>query len=188
MLMIKKTLMVGLLAGALFAPMAPAYAASSDVLGVTETQWQKDLKTVGGDYTFEDTFVDEVKESQHRLESKFGSEHFEKLSSRQDTIQSRHKKNSLLQRKQLKARSSFVLDLNLSKKTYQELLAYIPALGTYYGEHHIAQMLPYIAYCLNYDIKTSDLNFYLSEFLKRQTPVDVACERLYRLAESQRKL
>lgn len=156
---------------------------SSPILGVAESQWQTDLKIVGGEYTFSDTFLKEVADSQHKLESKYSAEHFEKLNSRQESSRAQRRNNPLIHRRQIPARSSFILDLKLDKQDYSRLMKYIPLLGTYYGEHHIAKMLPYIAYCLNYDVKISELEYYLKEFLRRQTPPDIACERLYTLAE-----
>ena len=180
----KKILGSLLVAGLLFAPCSGiADARSNTVLGTSETQWQEDLKAIGGEYEFSDTFVSEVKESQHQLESKYGSEHFERLNSKQQTLKDKLRNDSLLHRKPVKVRSKFVLDLNLDKKEYSQLIYYIPALGEYYGEHHIAQILPYIAFCLSYDVRTSDIDFYVKEALKRQTPPDILCERLYQLGE-----
>jgi hypothetical protein len=173
-----------LVAGLLLAPcMGTVDAKAPKALGVTETQWQEDLKNIGGEYTFEDTFFSEVLDSQKRLESKYGSEHFEHLNSKKETLREKIRNDSLLQLKPQKARSKFILDHNLSRQEYTKMMNYIPALGTYYGEHHIAQILPYIAFCLNYDVDTHDLNFQLSKALKRETPPDILCERLYRLAE-----
>ena len=176
-----------LLAGGLFlapCPFGTVQAATTEnILGITESQWQEDLKAIGGEYTFEDSFVSNVKASQKQLESKYGSEHFEALNSQKKTLRQRLRNNSLLQRKPLKARSSFILDLNLGKQEYTQMMNYIPALGTYYGEHHIAQVLPYLAFCLNYDVSIRDIDFQLREALKRKTPPDILCERLYLLAE-----
>ena len=168
--------------GLLFVPCEAANA-DSLVLGVNETRWQDGLKAIAGDYEFEADFAENVKQSQKQLENKYGSEHFARLNSQKLTLKDKHRKNSLMHVKPQKARSEFIIDLNLDKSEYNQLLSYIPALGTYYGEHHIAQILPYIAYCLNYNVKQSELDFYLSEFLRRQTPPDIVCERLYRLAE-----
>ena len=159
------------------------HASNNDVLGATEEQWQTNLRVIGGEYEFSDTFIDEIKSSQSKLENKYGAEHFEKLNSKQDSFKKKQRENSLLHRKQQPPRSSFIIDLNLNKLNYNKLIQYIPILGTYYGEHHIAQILPYIAYCLNYEVKNTELDFYLNEFIKRQTPPDIVCERLYRLAE-----
>ena len=181
--MLKNFIVAGLIAaGVAFVPCTDA-AAASHVLGVNEEEWSQDLSVIGGSYVFSDTFIDEVKESQKGLENKYGSEHFEKLNSRKETLREKHRKNSLLQMRSQPSRSSFVLDLSLDKNRYRKLLNYIPALGTYYGEHHIAKMLPYIAFCLNYDVKTSELDSILEEFLRRETPIDIACERLFRLAK-----
>ena len=171
-----------LLAGVVFTPCGVADA-SSLVLGMSESRWQESLTAIAGDYEFEADFVGNVRKSQKQLENKYGSEHFERLNSKKDTLKDKHRKNSLMHVKSQKARSGFIIDLNLGKKEYNQLLSYLPALGTYYGEHHIALILPYIAYCLNYDVKQSELDFYLREALRRHTPPDILCERLYRLAE-----
>lgn len=181
----KRYIIGALLACAMFVGSPSGMAAPNDfdILGVPAAQWQTDLKVVGGDYTFSNTFLDEVAASQSKLEKQYGAEHFEKLNSRQESFRMQRRNNPLLHRHTPRARSSFILDLKLDKQDYNRLMKYIPLLGTYYGEHHIAQMLPYIAYCLNYDVKTSELEFYLKEFIRRQTPPDIACSRLYSLAE-----
>jgi len=177
------------IAAGIFLFMSPAGHAdaapdgSKPILGTSAAQWEQDLKSIGGEYVFSDTFVQEIMESQKRLESKHGSEHFEKLGSKVESAKEKRRKNSLLHAHPQKTRSKFVLDLNLDKNEYSSLIRYIPILGNYYGEHHIAQMLPYIAFCIRYDVDRSIIDYYVHEFLQRETPPDIACERFYRLAE-----
>ena len=179
----KKYIVAGLLLSGLICMPCGLADANPLVLGMNEARWQESLESIAGDYEFADDFVERVKKSQQQLENKYGSEHFERLNSKKVSLKDKRRNNSLLHVKPQKARSSFIIDLNLEKKEYNQLLAYIPALGEYYAEQHIAQMLPYIAYCLNYNVKQNELDYYLREFLRRQTPPDIACERLYRLAE-----
>lgn len=159
-------------------------ASASEILGVEEEQWQTDLQHIDEGYTFSEDFLSLVATSQSKLESKYSSEHFTAIGSKQDTFRQKQKKNSLLHRKSSKARSDFILDLNLDKNTYHRLIAYLPVLAEYYSEKHMAQILPYIAFCLNYDVRTSDINFYIQESIRRQSPPDILCSRLYSLGEN----
>ena len=182
----KKSFSIGLIAlGLFFFPCPSQVNAADSVLGISKTQWQQDLPAIGGEYKFSDKFVPEMEQSQNDLKQRYSTSHFEKLDSQIESPKEKRRNNSLLQSHPQKVRSKFMLDLSLNKSDYSKLVKYIPWLGTYYGEDHIAKILPYLAMCINYDIPANDLNFYIRDFLKRETPVDIVCDRLYWLATQQ---
>lgn len=167
----------------LFLPQS-GFAKDVQVLGVDREQWTQDLKVMGGDYEFSEHFLDWVDDSATELKMKRDVEHYEDIGVSKDSPRAKKRKNPLIQLKQQKVRSEHLTDLNLDKQTYYKVIHYIPYLGNYYSEKHIAQLLPYIALCFNYDVSTSEVNYYIKSFVRKQTPPDVACMRLFQVVES----
>lgn len=155
---------------------------AEEILGTERTVWEGELPSIGKEYTFSPDFLDKVKSSEESLEARYNSEHFEKVGQKKETVKEKRRKNPLLHRRPQKAKSSYVLDLKLTGTDHNKLIRYIPKLGRYYSEKHIALILPYIALCINYDVPTNTIDYYIDDFLDRETPPDIACDRLYRLA------
>ena len=154
---------------------------AAKLMGIEEKVWEEDLQALAGEYVFADDFLVKVSKSADSLNLKYSGEHFEKIGGRHETVREKRRRNPLLQKKQ-SVRSKFLLDLNLDKNDYYKLLSYIPYLNNYYSENHIALILPYLAMCLRYEVPESVINFQVSNMVRHETPPDIACERLYRIA------
>ena len=159
-------------------------AKEAPVLGVDRAQWGQDLKIIGGDYEFSEHFLDWIDDSATELKMKRDVEHYQDIGVHNDSPREKKRKNPLIQLKPQKVRSEHLTDLNMDKQTYYKVIHYIPYLGNYYSEKHIAQLLPYIVLCFNYNISTSEVNYYIKSFVRKQTPPDVACLRLFQVVES----
>ncbi len=179
----KKALILSFFISLCFSPIS--HAQVPEVMGINSTQWTQDLKIIGGDYDFSDDFLTQMNDSANELKLKRSAEHYEDLGSKIDSPKDKRKKNPLLHMRPQKVRSAYLTDLKLDKHNYDKLIHYIPFLGNYYSEKHIAQMLPYIALCLNYEIKDSEINYYVKQFVKKETPIDIACQRLYNVVEQE---
>ena len=154
------------------------------VLGVSREQWQHDLAEFKS-YRFADDFLDRIKFEQDYLKSRRGSEHFELLNGKKPTAKELSRKNPLLQMKQKKSKAKFLTNLELERSDYNKLVNYIPKLKEYYSDNHIAQILPYIALCLNYYVEDSEITFYVNQAVKKETPVEVFKQRLYMVVENE---
>lgn len=181
--MLKKMLLLIVAVATIFSPQL-VQAKEASVLGVDRTQWVQDLKIIGGDYEFSEHFLDWIDDSASELKMKRDVEHYQDIGVSNDSPREKKKKNPLIQLKPQKVRSEHLTDLNMDKQTYYKVIHYIPYLGNYYSEKHIAQLLPYIALCFNYNISTSEVNYYIKSFVRKQTPPDVACLRLFQVVES----
>ncbi|MGN8833076.1 hypothetical protein ACTNDZ_11095 [Selenomonas montiformis] len=181
--MLKKIFLFITIFATMFFPQL-AQAKEPAVLGVDRTQWVQDLKIIGGDYEFSEHFLDWVDSFATELKMKRDVEHYQDIGVHNDSPREKKRKNPLIQLKPQKVRSEHLTDLNMDKQTYYKVIHYIPYLGNYYSEKHIAQLLPYIVLCFNYNISTSDVNYYIKSFVRKQTPPDVACLRLYQVVES----
>lgn len=160
-----------------------ASSANEPILGVSRTQWEHDLAELKS-YRFQDDFLDKIKYEQEYLKSRRGSEHFELLNGRKPTAKERRKNNPLLQMKQKNSNAKFLTNLNLEQEDYVRLVNYIPKLKEYYSDNHIAQILPYLALCMNYNIDYTEISFYVKQAVKRETPVEVFKQRLYTIVEN----
>lgn len=183
----KKLLLVVGIIGILFSFCSITFASSVKenvpILGVSREQWQHDLAELKS-YRFSDDFLDNIKLEQDYLKSRRGSEHFELLNGKKPTAKEMSRKNPLLQMKQKKSRAKFITNLELERSDYNKIINYLPMLKTYYSDNHIAQILPYIALCMNYYIDDSEITYYIKQALKKETPVEVFKQRLYRLVEN----
>ena len=157
---------------------------NSPVLGISREQWQHDLGELKS-YRFPDDFLDKIKFEQDYLKSRRGSEHFELLNGKTPTAKEKNRKNPLLQIKPRREKAKFLTNLDLERSDYNKLVNYIPKLKEYYSDNHIAQILPYIALCLNYYIDDSEITFYVNQAVKKETPVEVFKQRLYRVVENE---
>ena len=163
------------------------YAADNSnahVLGISREQWNKDLKVIGGEYEFAPNFLDLIQQNADELKIRRGAQHFEEVGTKEETAKDKRRNNPLMQLRPKRTRSAYITDLDMDERTYRKVLTYIPYLGYYYSEKHIAQILPYIVLCFNYDISQSEINFYVKNFVKKQTPPDIATERLYNVVEN----
>ena len=150
------------------------------ILGISLSQWISDLEKFNADYLNND-FIDKVLESEQSLKSRRNAEFFEKVGE-QPTGMEKHKDNPLLQIKHKKKTSKFITNVDLSNSDYNKTLSLIPLLSEGYSSDDIAKYLPYIALCINQDIIFNDILYYVQRDVKMKTPIDIACERLYRLS------
>ena len=162
-----------------------ASSAKEPILGVARTQWEHDLAELKS-YRFQDDFLDKIKDEQQYLKSRRGSEHFELLNGKQLTPREKRKNNPLLQMKQKRTKAKFLTDLDLEHEDYIRLVNYLPALKEYYSDNHIAQILPYIALCMNYNIDYAEISYYVKQAIKKETPVEVFKQRLYTVVENKK--
>ena len=158
-------------------------SAKDPVLGISRIQWEHDLSELKS-YSFPEDFLDKIKEEQNYLKSRRGSEHFELLNGRQPTAKEKRKNNPLLQIKPKKSKAKFLTNLDLEHEDYIRLVNYIPQLKEYYSDNHIAQILPYLALCMNYNIDYAEISFYVKQAVKKETPVEVFKQRLYAIVEN----
>lgn len=155
--------------------------ANEKILGIEKNVWQEDLQRDFSEYSFDDKFLTKIQEEEKILKQKRSANYFEELNSKHQSPKEKRKKNPLLN-KNNKVKSKFIVDLDLDKNEYVQLLSTIPRLEKTYYNDEVAKFFPYIALCLNSDIKISEINYYLKHFSLRGVPVDIATERLYKIA------
>ena len=92
--------------------------------------------------------------------------------------------NPLLQLKHKKSKSKYITNLDLDKSDFIKIINLIPLMKINYNDEEIAKFIPYIALCLNNDIKISEIEYYIRKDVKRNIPIDIAVQRLYNITNN----
>lgn len=155
----------------------PNITHASKILGVEQEQWKEDLLKI--ELETDDQFFEDLKENSYIVKRKYQSENFKKIDGIK-TLKDQHRDNPLFRFKKHKSSNSgFLAKMDLNKEDYAQTLNYVKWLKKQYNREEIAQYIPYIALAINSDMTTMNINFYINKSVKEQTPIDIACMRLY---------
>lgn len=177
-----KKIFFAVLAMTLLAWIPQADAAKEETyLGMPQSRWEAALD--GFPIHNHAEFYKQMKESSDELAQTNDAKHYEKLGSN-GSLREKHKDNPLLQLKPKKTRGKYLTNLKLDESDFAATVSLIKVLSQGYSETETAEMMPYIAYCINKNISLQDVRYYCRWFTRTGVPVDVAKERLYRLVSN----
>lgn len=155
----------------------PNIVHASKILGIEQEQWKEDLYKI--EFETDKHFFEKLQENISVVKRKYQSENFKKIDSNK-TLKDKHKDNPLFQFKKHKSSNQgFLARMDLTTEDYTKTLNYIKLLKKQYNSNEIAQYIPYIALAINSDMTSMNINFYINKSVKEQTPIDIACMRLY---------
>ena len=179
--LIEKLFFVLVVVGVICVASAPCMAREKVYLGIQQSKWEETLKQfpIHNHLAFYET-LDSASEE---LIETSNARHSEKIG-QDGSLKEKHKNNPLLQFKPKKTGKEYMTSLNLDNNDYAKMMTTIKVLIEGYSEQDVAEILPYVAFCLNKDIGIQDIRFYCRWFVQTGTPVDVTKERLYRLVEN----
>jgi hypothetical protein len=178
---IQKLFFILMLVSAFCMAATPCMAKEKSYLGMPQSRWEETLKQFPVHNHL--AFYEALEKSAEDLTETNNARHSERLG-QDGALKEKHKNNPLLQFKPKRTGSGYMTSLNLDNSDFVKMETTIKVLAEGYSEQEIAEILPYVAFCLNKDIWIQDIRFYCRWFVQTNTPVDVAKERLYRLVEN----
>ena len=150
------------------------------IMGITRLQWETELSKFK-DFELEKDFVDIVKNTEKRIDSRWGTDYFQRINGEQ-TLKEYQRSNSLLSRKKRMNRSRFFANTELSQQEFNYMLSFIPALKEVYSDTETAMLIPYIAFAETHEVSKGWIRVLIKRALDRGNPVDVVTDRLFRAA------
>lgn len=150
------------------------------IMGITRLQWETELSKFK-DFELEKDFVDIVKTTEKRIDSRWGTDYFQRINGEQ-TLKEYQRSNPLLSQKKRMNRSRFFANTELSQQEFNYMLSFIPALKEVYSDTETAMLIPYIAFAETHEVSKGWIRVLIKRALDRGNPVDVVTDRLFRAA------
>lgn len=148
------------------------------IMGITRFQWETELSKFK-EFELEKDFVDIVKTTEKRIDSRWGTDYFQRINGEQ-TLKEYQRSNPLLSRKKRMNRSRFFANTELSQQEFNYMLSFIPALKEVYSDTETAMLIPYIAFAETHEVSKGWIRVLIKRALDRGNPVDVVTDRLFR--------
>lgn len=148
------------------------------IMGITRLQWETELSKFK-DFELEKDFVDIVKTTEKRIDSRWGTNYFQRINGEQ-TLKEYQRSNPLLSRKKRMNRSRFFANTELSQQEFNYMLSFIPALKEVYSDTETAMLIPYIAFAETHEVSKGWIRVLIKRALDRGNPIDVVTDRLFR--------
>lgn len=148
------------------------------IMGVTRLQWETELSKFK-DFELDKEFVDIVKKTEKAIDSRWGTEYFQRING-EKTVKEYQRSNPLLAHRKRKNTSRFFANIDLSQQEFNYMLSFIPTLKEVYSDEEIAILVPYIAFAETHDISRGRIRVLVKRALDKGTPVDVITDRLFR--------
>lgn len=150
------------------------------IMGITRLQWETELSKFK-EFELEKDFVDIVKTTEKRIDSRWGTDYFQRINGEQ-TLKEYQRSNPLLSPKKRMNRSRFFANTELSQQEFNYMLSFIPALKEVYSDAETAMLIPYIAFAETHEVSKGWIRVLIKRALDRGNPVDVVTDRLFRAA------
>lgn len=148
------------------------------IMGITRLQWETELSKFK-DFELDKDFVDIVKKTEKRIDSRWGTDYFQRINGEQ-TLKEYQRDNPLLAHKKRRNVSRFFANTELSQQEFNYMLSFIPQLKEVYSDTETAMLIPYIAFAETHEVSKGRIRVLIKRALDRGNPVDVVTDRLFR--------
>ena len=150
------------------------------IMGITRLQWETELSKFK-DFELEENFVDIVKKTEKRIDSRWGTDYFQRINGER-TLKEYQRDNPLLAHKKHRNVSRFFANTELSQQEFNYMLSFIPQLKEVYSDTETAMLIPYIAFAETHEVSKGRIRVLIKRALDKGNPVDVVTDRLFRAA------
>lgn len=150
------------------------------IMGITRIQWETELSKFK-DFELDKDFVDIVKKTEKRIDSRWGTDYFQRINGEQ-TLKEYQRDNPLLAHKKRRNASRFFANTELSQQEFNYMLSFIPQLKEVYSDTETAMLIPYIAFAETHEVSKGRIRVLIKRALDKGNPVDVVTDRLFRAA------
>lgn len=150
------------------------------IMGITRLQWEIELSKFK-DFELEENFVDIVKKTEKRIDSRWGTDYFQRINGER-TLKEYQRDNPLLAHKKRRNVSRFFANTELSQQEFNYMLSFIPQLKEVYSDTETAMLIPYIAFAETHEVSKGRIRVLIKRALDKGNPVDVVTDRLFRAA------
>lgn len=150
------------------------------IMGITRFQWETELSKFK-DFELDKDFVDIVKKTEKRIDSRWGTDYFQRINGKQ-TLKEYQRDNPLLAHKKRRNVSRFFANTELSQQEFNYMLSFIPQLKEVYSDTETAMLIPYIAFAETHEVSKGRIRVLIKRALDKGNPVDVVTDRLFRAA------
>lgn len=150
------------------------------IMGITRLQWETELSKFK-DFELEENFVDIVKKTEKRIDSRWGTDYFQRINGER-TLKEYQRDNPLLAHKKHRNVSRFFANTELSQQEFNYMLSFIPQLKEVYSDTETAMLIPYIAFAETHEVSKGRIRVLIKRALDKGNPVDVVRDRLFRAA------
>lgn len=150
------------------------------IMGITRLQWETELSKFK-DFELDKDFVDIVKKTEKRIDSRWGTDYFQRINGEQ-TLKEYQRDNPLLAHKKRRNASRFFANTELSQQEFNYMLSFIPQLKGVYSDTETAMLIPYIAFAETHEVSKGRIRVLIKRALDKGNPVDVVTDRLFRAA------
>lgn len=150
------------------------------IMGITRLQWETELSKFK-EFELEKDFVDIVKTTEKRIDSRWGTDYFQRINGEQ-TLKEYQRDNPLLAHKKRRNVSRFFANTELSQQEFNYMLSFIPQLKEVYSDTETAMLIPYIVFAETHEVSKGRIRVLIKRALDKGNPVDVVTDRLFRAA------
>ena len=150
------------------------------IMGITRIQWETELSKFK-DFELDKDFVDIVKKTEKRIDSRWGTDYFQRINLEQ-TLKEYQRDNPLLAHKKRRNASRFFANTELSQQEFNYMLSFIPQLKEVYSDTETTILIPYIAFAETHEVSKGRIRVLIKRALDKGNPVDVVTDRLFRAA------